>query len=49
MQYLHLRRNPLMNLRIFAMVHSLTNYTFLSDSYQAHLPMQYAPNIKLIH
>ena len=43
--YLHFRSKPLMNLEIFATVHSLIN---LIDSRQAHLPMQYALNIKLI-
>ena len=33
----------------FATVHSLINDTNLIDSCQAHLPVQYALNIKLIH
>ena len=45
MLYLHLRSNPIMNLRIFETVHSLMNYTYLIDSCQAHLPVQYALNI----
>ena len=48
LQYLHFRRNPLMNLYIFATVHSLMNYTNLIDGCQAHLPVQYASNIELI-
>ena len=38
--YLHFRSNLLMNLKIFATVHSLMNYTHLIDSCQAHLPVQ---------
>ena len=34
-----------MNPYIYATVHSLMNYTNLIDSCQAHLPVQYAPNI----
>ena len=45
--YLHFRSNPLMNLYIFATVHSLMNYTNLIDSCQAHLPVQYTLNIEL--
>ena len=40
MLYLHLRCNPLMNLRIFETVHSLMVYTYLIDCCQAHLPVQ---------
>ena len=46
-KYLHFRSKPLMNLYIFATVHSLMNYTNLIDSYQDHLPVQHASNIKL--
>ena len=49
MLYLHLRSNPLMNLRIFETVHSLMNYTYLIDSCQAHMPMHFPSNIKFIH
>ena len=44
---LHYRNNPLMNLKIFATVHSLVNYTTLIDSCQAHLTVQRASNIEL--
>ena len=37
-----------MNLKIFAIVHNLMNYINLIDSFQAHLPVQYATNIELI-
>ena len=37
-----------MNLKIFATVHSLMNYTTLIDSCQTHLPVQRASNIELI-
>ena len=46
--YLHFRSNLLMNLKIFATIHSLMNYTHLIDSCQAHLPVQYPSNIELI-
>ena len=46
--YSHFRSNPLMNIYIFATVHSLMNYTNLIDSCQAQLPVQYASNIKFI-
>ena len=46
--YLHSRSKRLMNLKIFATVHSLMNDTNLNYSCQAHLPMQYASNIELI-
>ena len=32
----------------FANVHSFMNYTNLTDNCQAHLPVHYASNIKLI-
>ena len=38
--YLHFRRNPLMNLQIFAIVYNVMNYTTLIDNYQAHLTVQ---------
>ena len=38
-----------MNLKIFATIHSLMNYTNLIDCCQAHLPVQYALNNELIH
>ena len=47
-KYLHFQRNPIMNLQMFATVHSLSNYTNLIDSCQAHLPAQHASNIELI-
>ena len=49
-QYLHFWSKPLMNLKIFATVHSLMNYTNLNliDSCQAHLPVQYASYIEFI-
>ena len=46
--YLHFGSNPLMNLLIFATVHSLMNNTNLIDSCQAHFPVQYTSNIDLI-
>ena len=39
--YLHFRSNPLMNLQIFATVHSLMNNINLIGSCQAHLSVQY--------
>ena len=45
---LHIQRKPLMNLEIFATVHSLMNDINLFDSCQAHLPVQYASNIEFI-
>ena len=47
-KYLHFSCNPLINLLIFATVHSLMNYINLIDSCQADLPVQYASNIQLI-
>ena len=44
-QYLHFPRNPLMDLKIFATVHSLMNCKTMIDSCQAHMPVQYASNI----
>ena len=41
-------RNKLMNLKIFATVHSLMKDTTVNDSCQAHLPVQYASNIEFI-
>ena len=35
-------------IKIFATVHSLVNYTILIDSCQAHLPVQYALSVELI-
>ena len=43
--HLHFLSKPLMNLYIFATVHSLMNYTLI-DSCQAQLPMQCASNIE---
>ena len=45
--YLHFRCNLLTFFFIFATVHSLMNCTNLNDRWPAHLPMQYASNIKL--
>ena len=47
--YLYFQRKPLMNLYIFATVHSLLNDIKLIDSCKAHLPLQHAKNIELIH
>ena len=41
--------SPVMNLKIFATVHSLMNGKILIDSCQAYLPTQYASNIEFIH
>ena len=38
----------LINLKIFATIHSLMNETNLIDSCQAHLHVQYASNMELI-
>ena len=46
--YLHFQSKPLMNLKIFATVHSLMNDIKLIDSCQIHLPVQYASNIEFI-
>ena len=45
-EYLHFRSKPLMNLKIFATVHSLMND--FTDSCQAHLHVQNAPKIEFI-
>ena len=45
---IYIQSNPLMNLKIFATVHSLMNYTNLIDSCQAHLPVHYSSNIEFI-
>ena len=37
--YLHFQSKPLLNLKIFATVHSLMNDTSLIDSCHAHLPV----------
>ena len=49
-RYLHFWSQSLMNLQIFATVHSLMNDTNLIDRYQAHLPVQYAhwPQVTLV-
>ena len=41
----HLCDPPEEFLKIFATVHSFMNDKILIDSYQAHLPVQYASNI----
>ena len=41
-------KQALMNFKMFATVHSLMNDPNLIDSYQAHLPVQFASNIELI-
>ena len=48
LKYLHFQSKPLMNLLIFATVHSLMNEINLIDSWQAYLPVQYASNIEFI-
>ena len=46
--YFHIQNKSLMDLKIFATVHNLKDINLI-DSYQAHLPVQYALNIKFIH
>ena len=46
--YSHFPSKPLMNLRIFATLHSLMKDTNLIDSCQAHFLVQYASNIESI-
>ena len=41
-------KQPFNELKIFATVHSLVNYTILINSCQAHLPVQYALSVELI-
>ena len=48
-KYLHFQSKPLMNLKIFATAHNLMKGITMIDSYQAHLSVQYALNIKFIH
>ena len=46
--YLHFQSKYLINLQIFATIHSLMNNTNLIDSCQAHLPVQHTLNIEFI-
>ena len=48
-KYIHFGINNFTNLKFFATVHTLKNYTHLIDSCQAYLPVQYASNIELFH
>ena len=47
--HLHFQNKPLMNLKIFATIHSLRNDIDFIDSCQAHLHVQDAWNIEFIH